>query len=286
MIARIFLVMVGQFAWSCVLPLLCDCQNVGAATPGEQRVAALVTDYFRQYCYRCHGEKIQKGDRRLDLFPAKMTADDDAATLLEEALDAMNVGDMPPKKEGVDQPPEDKTREVIEWITGYLNEASIAKTTASTVMRRLNRFEYVNTLRDLLGLHTDAFDPTGDFPADAIQDGFDNIGEALTLSDYQLQRYVEVAEAALDEAIFFGATQPKEQSRRYTGKDFNGVDGYQRAPVTWRLIMKDEYMEIGHGQPSERHANFVSEIVKQGGVPADGLYTIRVRAAAANRSYP
>ena len=47
--------------------------------------------------------------------------------------------------------------------------------------------------------------------------------------------------------------------------------------------MDDEYLEIGHGQPSERHPNFVQKFVAQGGAPADGWYTIRVRAAAANR---
>ena len=257
--------------------------RVFAATNAGQRLAPFVTDYFQQYCHRCHGEKLQKGDRRLDRFPANVAADDDATTLLEEAVDAMNLGDMPPKKEGISQPPAKETREVIEWITRYLNEASSVKAPESTVMRRLNRFEYLNTLRDLLGIHTEFFDPTSDFPADAIEHGFDNIGEALTLSDYQLQRYVEVAEAALDEAIFFGTTQPKRQHWQYTGTDFNGVQSYQRAPVTWRLIVNDEYMEIGHGQPSERHPNFVEAVVKNGGVPADGLYTIGVRAAAANR---
>ena len=138
-------------------------------------------------------------------------------------------------------------------------------------------------MRDLLGIHPEFFDPTTDFPADAIEHGFDNIGESLTLSDYQLQRYLEVAESSLDRVMFFDATQPKEQSWHYTGKDFNGVQSYERAPVTWRLIVNDEYIEIGHGQPSERHANFVPAFVKQGGAPADGWYTIKVRAAAANR---
>ena len=99
----------------------------------------------------------------------------------------MNRGDMPPKEKGVIQPPIDETRRVIETITDDLKDTSNSKAATSTVMRRLNRFEYVNTLRDLLGLHTEFFDPAADFPADAIEHGFDNIGEALTLSDYQLQ---------------------------------------------------------------------------------------------------
>ena len=254
-----------------------------AEDSGSHQLPAFVTNYFKQYCHRCHGATTQKGERRLDQFPANLSTNDDAVNLLEEALDAINRGDMPPEKKGVTQPPVDKTRRVIKWITDYLHKAFSVRTPAATTMRRLNRFEYTNTLRDLLGLHTESLDPTSDFPADATEHGFDNNGAALTLSDYQLQRYLEVAEAALDDTIFFDGQQPRSQVWRYTGGDFNGVTSYERAPVTWRLIVNDEYMEIGHGQPSERAANYVKAYVKAGGVPADGWYTIRIRAAAANR---
>ena len=263
--------------------ILLSTRNVCAELDERPNLAPFVADYFKQYCHRCHGEATQKGDRRLDRFPSDLTADDEATSLLEEALDAMNRGDMPPKKKGVAQPPPEKTRQVIEWITGYLQQAENDRAPVSTIMRRLNRFEYLNTMRDLLGMRTDGRDPTGDFPPDAIEDGFDNIGEALTLSNYQLQRYVEVAEYFLDNATFFDALQPKQRNWHYTGKDFNGIYSYERAPVTWRLIVNDDYVEIGHGQPSERHPNFVPSFVKDGGAPADGWYNIRVRAAAANR---
>ena len=249
----------------------------------EHSVAPFVASYFKEYCWRCHGPETQKGDRRLDQFPAALTAGSDAAGLLQDALDALNRGDMPPRKKGVTQPPGKQTRKVIGWMTGYLGQLTGAGSETRTVMRRLNRFEYVNTLRDLLGLHTEAFDPTGDFPPDALEHGFDNNGEALTLSDFQLQRYLEVAEACLDEACFFETQPPRKQTWNYTAADFNGVYSYERAPVTWRLIVNDEYIEIGHGQPSERAANYVKDFVRQGGVPADGWYTIRIRAAAANR---
>ena len=257
--------------------------HLSSAEETKRGVAPFVTAYFKQYCYRCHGKSTRKGDRRLDQFPAMLIADSDSATLLEEALDAINRGDMPPRKKGVTQPPVEKTRQMIRWITGYLHETSSTRAPTATTMRRLNRFEYTNTLRDLLGLHTRSFDLTSDFPAAATEHGFDNNGEALTLSDYQLQKYLEVAEAALDDICFFGRQQRGWEVWRYTGADFNGVTSYERAPVTWRLIVNDEYVEIGHGQPSERHANFVQTFVKQGGVPADGWYTIRIRAAAANR---
>ena len=281
MIARVSVSRVARLV--VVVVVLCSTGNAFAAPADQLGLAPFVNDYFQKYCHRCHGTETQKSDRRLDQFPKNLASDDDATVLLEEALDAMNRGDMPPDKKGVPQPPAKQTRRVIEWITGHLQEVSSAKASASTMMRRLNRFEYVNTLRDLLGVKAEVLDLTSDFPADATEHGFDNIGEALTLSDYQLQRYVEVAEAALDEALYFGAGQPQRQTWNYTGKDFNGVEQYERAPVTWRLIVVDDYLEVGHGQPSERHPNFVKDFVNQGGAPADGWYDIRIRAAAANR---
>jgi hypothetical protein len=284
MMAKVTHVTICRAGWLGVLIFVVFSQRSVCAELNEQtNLAPFVADYFKQYCYRCHGATTQKGDRRLDQFPSDLTADDDSTLLLEEALDAMNRGDMPPKKKGVTQPPTEKTRQVIEWITGYLQDSANATASASTVMRRLNRFEYLNTMRDLLGMRTDGRDPTGDFPPDAIEDGFDNNGDALTLSNYQLQRYVEVAEYFLGNASFFDVLQPEQRKWRYTGKDFNGIYSYERAPVTWRLIVNDEYVEIGHGQPSERHPNFVPSFVKDGGAPADGWYNISVRAAAANR---
>ena len=243
----------------------------------------LVTTYFKQHCYRCHGESVQKADRRLDLLPESITTGDEAAVLLEEVVDAINGGDMPPAKNGVPRPSAEVTRQVVAAITERLLHLAEAELAPTTKMRRLNRFEYINTMRDLLGLRREFFDVTSDFPIDAKEDGFDNNGEALTLSDYQLQRYLEVAEKSVNAASFFDVKQPQTQHWGFTGKDFNGVKSYERAPVTWRLIINDEYIEIGHGQPSERHPNFVPAFVKQGGVPADGWYTIRVKAAAANR---
>lgn len=262
---------------------------LSGGTPGiaelkhRGRVPPSVANYFKQYCYRCHGQTTQKGDRRLDLLPKTMTAGSDAATLLEDALDAINRGAMPPRKVGITQPPAGETRVVVAAVTEYLSELADAQSARATVMRRLNRFEYVNTMRDLLGLRREFFDSTSDFPVDATEHGFDNNGQALTLSDHQLQRYLEVAEVSLDAAAFFDVERPETQRWHFTGKDFNGVKSYERAPVTWRLIVNDEYLEIGHGQPSERHANFVPDFVRMGGIPADGWYTISVKAAAANR---
>ena len=76
-------------------------------------------------------------------------------------------------------------------------------------MRRLNRVEYRNTIRDLVGVD---FDPTTDFPSDEIGYGFDTIGDVLTISPLLMERYLDAAEAVMERAI--PSTPPPVGNRR------------------------------------------------------------------------
>ncbi|MBT5167357.1 MAG: DUF1592 domain-containing protein [Opitutales bacterium] len=249
----------------------------------NEQMPPFASEFVSEYCIGCHGEEKQKGDRRLDGMSADVF-DESNLMMLEEALDMLNLGDMPPDEKKVKQPSSEETRRMIEWLTERLTVAEDHRVPVSTVMRRLNRFEYVNTLRDLLGVHTESVDATFDFPQDPRVDGFDNNGESLVLSDYQLRRYLEVADLFLSKAIWFESKKPQPQKLRFTAPDFNGVtpESRTRAPVTWRINFDDKYMDIGHGQPVERHTNYPVKF-SQTGVPEDGYYKIVVRAEAINR---
>ena len=76
-------------------------------------------------------------------------------------------------------------------------------------MRRLNRVEYVNTLRDLLGVDVDI----ESLPPDGIASGFDNVDSALDLSATLLERYLETADAALDQ-VFVSGPRPEAVKMR------------------------------------------------------------------------
>ena len=92
------------------------------AVEENRGLSPAVNAYFKQYCYRCHGETMQKGDRRLDRLPVDGRLDDTAVTLLEEALDAVNRGDMPPNKKGVRRPSAEQTRHVVKAMTQFLDD--------------------------------------------------------------------------------------------------------------------------------------------------------------------
>src|SRR5690606_17835292 len=72
-------------------------------------------------------------------------------------------------------------------------------------IRRLNREEYNNTIRDLVGVD---FDPAEGFPADDTGYGFDNIGDVLSLSPIMLEKYMNAAQRILDEAVVIGLPKP------------------------------------------------------------------------------
>ena len=160
--------------------------------------------FFKLHCVKCHGAKKQKGDLRLDRTPT------DPKVWLEIA-DRLDLGEMPPEDEP--QPPAAQINALVQ-----LAKRNAAKSARShqVVLRRLNRTQYRNTLRDLLKIDTFVEDPTEAFPADDEKEGFDNLGESLQMSDFLLRQYLQVARKAIASATFEG-DRPEPQT--YTLND-------------------------------------------------------------------
>ena len=105
---------------------------------------------------------------------------------------------MPP--EGKPQPSEAESARFTQYLQSLLSKANckIAHDPGRVTLRRLNRDEYNNTVRDLVGVD---FRPADDFPSDDVGYGFDNIGDVLTLPPLLMEKYLAAAEAIADEAI-------------------------------------------------------------------------------------
>lgn len=158
-----------------------------------------------RYCADCHGDKKQNADIRFDRLDPNMASGADGETW-HDALNELNQGDMPPEK--ADQPKPAERKMLVEWMTAELRRATAVhrSTGGRVVMRRLTRYEYANTMRDLLGID-------GDFakalpPEPASPDGFKNNGASLGMSPLQIERYLETARQTLEKAIVVG-DQPK-----------------------------------------------------------------------------
>ena len=109
---------------------------------------------------------------------------------------------MPPEDEP--QPDPKEAGVFADWVLKELTRAEISKKSNRVVLRRLNRAEYVSTIRDLLDID---FDPEF-FPEDPPSAGFDNIGSALTLSPLHLELYYDAARQIIDDAIVSGDQPP------------------------------------------------------------------------------
>ena len=115
-------------------------------------------DFLNAYCYRCHGPEKQKADRRFDFLTGSIE-DFKQQEQWQEILDQLNLGEMPPEDE---RQPSDKERlKVVGIITQGIAESreKYAGKGSHTVLRRLNKFEYTNTVGDLLGLNTESWNP-------------------------------------------------------------------------------------------------------------------------------
>jgi hypothetical protein len=244
-------------------------------------------DFLNKYCTQCHGEEKQKADRRFDML-SQSIGDFREQELWQEIVDQLNLGEMPPDDEK--QPSEEERLEVVGIITQGIAKSreKFAGKGSHTVLRRLNKFEYTNTISDLLGLNTEAWNPAADFPADVIVDGFDNDGAELVTSGLLLEKYFPAAESAIVRATHFDS---KPESKSYLqkspfyfrGKESKGlpklfqVDRYRFVPETPYTDLYGRFYRGGH-------LGFLP-LYRAGGVPHGGRYTIRVKAWAVNRNH-
>ena len=235
--------------------------------------------YVQNHCIRCHGEEEQNADRRFDRLGPELS-DHQTAEHWQEILDIINLGEMPPEDEP--QPTAEETNRFVATVTRQLEVAREALATGGQErFRRLNRYEYRNTIRDLLGVNMDSFDPTTSFPADDRVDGFDNIGESLVLSDYLLQCYLEAASRSIDKAVQTReVVAPIDELLR--ARDMCQRKYQFRPQVFFEVNPIGEYVDVGHSAPSLPRV-YAGRFK---GVPADGYYTIQIKAEGINREHP
>ena len=175
----------------------------------EQQVRPIL----KKHCFKCHGEKKQKGDLRLDTLSGDLSKDRVAAEAWHDVRNALNLSEMPPKKEDSLLPAELRT--VTSWITQEIDAlvASQKGTDGRIVLRRLNKTDYQNTMRDLLGIEMDY---AKNLPPETLsEDGFRNNGTTLQMSDLQLEYYLESARKGLAKAIVTGS-RPKFFEEEFT----------------------------------------------------------------------
>ena len=214
---------------------------------GDDAVAA--PDFHQQiepiletYCYECHGVGEKKGQVAFD----ELKTDEQLLhnpDLWAKALRNVRSNLMPPQ--GHPRPNAEEQALLANWIK-YRglgidpNDPDPGRVT----LRRLNRTEYRNTIRDLMGYD---FHAGEEFPPDDTGYGFDNIGDVLSVSPLLMEKYLKAAEAIVTAAVPLEAKTLQE--RTIPGTDFRDVDGksgglrmtyYKPAHQTYTLKVKHD----------------------------------------------
>lgn len=153
----------------------------------SSRTAAIET--LTAYCYDCHVGDEPEGGIHVDFFEGNEPLDK-RVEVVEKIIRVLNEQQMPPAD--CEQPNATERVELLRWIQGSLAEFDCGEVSrpGRVTMRRLNRVEYNNTIRDLTGLD---LKPANEFPSDDVGNGFDNIGDVLTIPPILFEKYVGAA---------------------------------------------------------------------------------------------
>lgn len=182
-------------------------------TAADQEYRETIEPMLVDHCYGCHGDGGREGNLALDQFP---TAESllAAKSLWWSVLKNVRADIMPPAGE---QRPSAHQKEILaKWIREGVFELDPQNPDPGRMtLRRLNRIEYQNTIRDLMNVE---FNTDVEFPPDDTGHGFDNIGDVLSISPLLMEKYLKAAEEIVDRAV------PKETtvipSISLDGKDF------------------------------------------------------------------
>jgi len=184
------------------------------------------------HCYPCHGNQKAKAKLNLEAFA------DEAAVLKarktwKRVYDQIQAREMPPEEKP--RLPVPDLEAITSWLEALLDrpDPRAPRDPGRVVMRRLNRVEYRNTVRDLVGVD---FNPNAeDFPSDDVGYGFDNIGDVLSMPPLLMEKYLAAAEKILGQAILT-EDRNKPAVRRFEARSMQ-VSGGASVPEGDALVM-------------------------------------------------
>jgi hypothetical protein len=180
----------------------------------DRQFTGTIQPLLKQACFDCHSGAEAKAGLSLVLFANARSVFKERA-VWEKVAQRIEIGDMPPPDA---EPMSEVDRKVVAgWIRSTLNDIDCGKTPnpGAVTLRRLNRNEYRNTVKDLFGID---YQPASTFPGDDVGYGFDNIGDVLTLPPLLMEKYVRAAEEITSQIIQAPEPGPVFESTRNGSK--------------------------------------------------------------------
>jgi hypothetical protein len=204
------------------IALLVCLQSMAPALWADDRIAVEVVPFLEDHCFECHDSATQKGELDLEALSLKL---DDPAGMKTWIMvhDRLAAGEMPPKKKNA--PPIEEKDPFLKAISDAVTGVEMARDRihGRSMWRRLNRFEYENTVRDLLSAPW--LDLKDILPEDGEAHRFPKSGEALDISHVQMARYMDAADTALRAVIVPGNGKHENKVSRFYAREQPGMTG-------------------------------------------------------------
>lgn len=205
----------------------CVADDTAAAAQFHEHVEPIL----ETYCYGCHGYGEHKGGHAFDEFKTDKALVGDVKLWLA-VLKNVRAGVMPPP--GEERPSEAERQQLFDWIEFQVFGTNPADPDPGCVtLRRLNRVEYRNTIRDLTGVD---FDASSEFPPDDSGYGFDNNGDALSVSPLLMEKYLHAAQAIVAKAAPAAVPDDKDKESRANYRRI-----FKRGPAPTNAEKRDAY---------------------------------------------
>ena len=219
---------------------------------------------FHNHCLKCHGPEKPKGKFRLDDLPFTITSIE-TAEKWQKVLNSLNSGEMPPEDEK--QPASAAKADFLEELANVMVAArrSLSDQNGVITMRRLNRREYRNTLRELLGVEINV----SELPTDSGAGGFDTVGANLFMSGNQFEQYQALGREALQEAFAWQAAASVEKKLHY------------EAETTTPIVTKFVAYQIDARERAQRWVKAVEEAAAR---PENNAIVAQLKAASKSDS--
>ena len=216
--------------------------------------------FLEKHCFDCHGEKVKKSGVTLNQYKDEASILKDRS-MWKTAMTMILSGEMPPENRPHPTPADIEA--FSKSIASVFERGDLeSKTSAGHVaMRRLNRTEYNNTVRDLLDID---FNAAEDFPADEVGHGFDNISDVQWISPVHMERYMAAAEAIAQRAVALELAKPQMHRQ-----------GGQYLEPAGPTVPKDKFRPISGDKPAD--AIFTGPLHTPLKVVTDGEYIFRAK---------
>jgi hypothetical protein len=251
-----------KLRFTAILPVFCVGLSIGSAVAAEKSTGPVtlkghIQPLLQEFCVDCHNEEKHKGDFSLTPFLNNPNLVEHRKAW-EKVLELVESREMPPEKKP--QPTQEQRDVLLHFIEGELAKADCVgpANPGKVTIRRLNREEYKNTIRDLMGVQ---YEPE-DFPNDEVGYGFDNIGDVLSLPPMLMEKYLAAAEEIVGRAIVLDAPS-KPVKKRLRGDQFE-------SGAEWIKPLENKALAMHREGEANAKAQF----------PHQGEYTFRVRASA------